>query len=72
MTHALANLAANAVRYSDGARVTFEGEPEAVAMRVEDEHSGITEAKLVSVFEQLHRLNASHNRRTGGTELAAV
>lgn len=66
---AFANLIDNAVKYGGGGRVTLEGLPATVVVRVDDNGPGIPPEALETVFEPFRRLEASHNRGTGGSGL---
>lgn len=66
----IANIVANAVKYTDGAiEVRVRGDGAAVLVSVADHGPGIPEADKARVFERFHRGEASRTRSAGGTGL---
>ena len=66
---ALRNLAANAVRYGGGARLSLLTENGEAVLRVEDDGPGIPEDRIAAMLEPFQRGEASRNRTTGGAGL---
>lgn len=66
---AVRNLIENAIAYGKSAHVRLEEEDGMVAIIVEDEGPGISEADQVRVFEPFVRLEGSRSLETGGAGL---
>lgn len=64
-----ANLAGNAVRYGERARIAWRVDDRAVVVTVEDDGPGIDPAEAERLFEPFVRGDPSRNRATGGTGL---
>jgi signal transduction histidine kinase len=65
----LVNLLDNAIKYGKSAWVGIDDNDERLEIRVRDEGPGIPEKELERVFEPYYRVEASRNRKTGGTGL---
>ena len=69
---AVANLVANAVRYSDPdstVLVTTRAEDSYVAVSVVDQGIGIPSDEIDRIFERFYRVDPARHRSTGGTGL---
>lgn len=66
---AIRNLIENAIAYGKSAHVRLEEEDGMIAIVVEDEGPGITEADRARVFEPFVRLEGSRSLETGGAGL---
>lgn len=72
LEQAVANLADNAVKYSDeGTAVTVEAKDEGdeIVIRVADEGPGIESKHLPRLFERFYRVDRARSRALGGTGL---
>ncbi|QCW51806.1 two-component sensor histidine kinase [Nocardioides dongxiaopingii] len=72
VTMAVANLVANAVRYSDPdstVLVTTRAEDSYVAVSVVDQGIGIPSVEIDRIFERFYRVDPARHRSTGGTGL---
>lgn len=69
MRRALRNIIENAIRYGDGAEVTYAREYDRAVIRVRDHGPGIPDTQLEEVFEPFYRVETSRSRETGGTGL---
>lgn len=65
----LANLADNAIRYGEAARLSVRAESGGVEIRVDDHGPGIPPAAIARITEPFERLEASRGRATGGSGL---
>jgi len=74
LRHALGNLLTNAIKFSNGARVTLELEAdgEDVAFRVRDEGIGIPDADRPRIFSTFHRAANAQDVEGTGLGLAIV
>lgn len=66
---ALRNVAENAVRYGDIARISLDISDEGVVVRIDDDGPGIPVADRDRVFDPLVRLESSRSKGTGGSGL---
>lgn len=69
LKRALANVAGNAVRYGEAARIAVRLNGGEAVVTVEDDGPGIPPGEREAVFEPFHRLEASRSRATGGSGL---
>ncbi len=69
LKRAVRNIAENAVRYGDAARIALLGEGGAARIIIEDDGPGIPDADRERVFEPFVRLEESRCRDTGGSGL---
>lgn len=70
LKRALTNLAGNAIKYGDAARILLHHPEEGVVqLDIDDSGPGIDSDKMEVVFEPFRRLEASRNRETGGSGL---
>ena len=69
LKRALRNLAENAIRYGQEARITLAGDSRRVLIEIEDKGPGIPPEDRERVFEPFVRLEASRSRDTGGAGL---
>jgi signal transduction histidine kinase len=69
LKRAIVNLADNAIRYGERARLTLTTSASAIHIRIEDDGPGIPQEKLEEVFEPFARLETSRSRDTGGVGL---
>lgn len=67
----LLNLVSNGIKYSDGGfiKVTSDASVEQLSLTVQDSGIGIAQEDLVKLFMPFSQLEASANRRAGGTGL---
>jgi PAS domain S-box-containing protein len=67
----LYNLVSNALKFTQEGevRVTVEGRPEGISIRVSDTGIGIPAPRLAMLFEKFEQADASTTRRYGGTGL---
>lgn len=69
LKRAFANLAENAVRYGQSARIALVAEADGVQVSIDDDGPGVPEAELEKVFAPFYRLDPSRSRETGGVGL---
>jgi len=65
----LSNLAENALRYGEKARISLHDEADLAVIEVRDHGPGIPEDQLGAVFEPFFRLESSRSKATGGIGL---
>ncbi len=66
---ALRNLVDNAVKYGNRAVVTVEPSRGGVAIHVDDDGPGLTDAEIERIFDPFVRIETSRSRETGGVGL---
>jgi signal transduction histidine kinase len=69
LRRALRNVAENAVRYGDRARIRLRATPGTARIEIADDGPGIPPAERERVFEPFVRLETSRSRETGGSGL---
>lgn len=65
----LGNLVGNAIRYGGSAEITLHDTVDALAIEVRDHGPGLPSEELERVMEPFYRVEASHNRQSGGAGL---
>lgn len=69
LKRALRNIADNAIRYGEEARITLEGKGDMAQIIVEDNGPGVPAHERERIFEPFVRLESSRSRDTGGSGL---
>lgn len=69
LKRALRNIAENAVRYGEIARIAAERDADSVRITIDDDGPGIPQTERERVFDPFVRLEGSRSRETGGAGL---